>query len=140
LRMERDLSRGPGERAAAEQVDMEMVDGLATVLARVDDCAVALVEPLGLSDLSSGPDQVTEEGAIVFGGSCHGDDMFARRYQHVHGGLWIDVCEGVAQLVLVDSGRGNASINDFAKEATHSGFSLQELHCLGVVGDKMLGL
>src|ERR1039458_5141806 len=38
----------------------------------------------------------------------------------------MNVRKGVALVVLVDGGGGNASINDLAKEATHSGNSVQE--------------
>jgi predicted Zn-dependent protease len=36
------------------------------------------------------------------------------------------VREGVALLVLVDGGGGYASVNDLAKEATHSDTSVQD--------------
>jgi hypothetical protein len=41
-------------------------------------------------------------------------------------GLGVEIGEGVAKLVLVDRLRGYASVNDLAKDATHSGSSLQE--------------
>jgi hypothetical protein len=44
----------------------------------------------------------------------------------MHRRLRVKVREGVALLVLVDGGGGYASVNNFAKEATHGAFSLQE--------------
>jgi phage shock protein E len=49
----------------------------------------------------------------------------------------VNVGEGVAKLVLVDCLGGNASVNDLAKEATHSGFSLQEEESIGAPRKKI---
>jgi hypothetical protein len=38
----------------------------------------------------------------------------------------MQVREGIALLVLIDGGGGDASVNNLAKDATHSGFSVQE--------------
>ena len=51
--------------------------------------------------------------------------------QYVHRGLGIDVGKGVAQLVLIDGGGGNTSLNDLAKEATHNANSVQECFSQG---------
>src|ERR1035437_3951940 len=59
------LSRRPSERAAAEQVDVEMIHGMTTVLAGVDYHAVARGETLGAGDLRCGPQQVAEQRAII---------------------------------------------------------------------------
>lgn len=46
--------------------------------------------------------------------------MTAWSDEYVDRGRRIDVGEGVAIVVLVDRGGGNATVNDFAKETTHS--------------------
>jgi hypothetical protein len=38
----------------------------------------------------------------------------------------MNVRKGVAEIVLVDGGGGNASFDDLAEEATHNASSLQE--------------
>ncbi len=126
------LSRGPGERAAAEQVNVEMIHGLASVGTGVDDHAVAFVEVVGAGDAGGGPEQVAEQFAVAPGGLGHGDDVLARGDEDVDRRLRMDVCEGVAELILVEGGGGNAPFNDHAKEAAHGAFSLQERGGVGV--------
>jgi len=121
-----NLSRRPGERAAAEQVDVEMIHGLAAVLAGVDYHAVAVGEAFVAGDPRRGPQQVAEQRAVPFGAVGQRRNVFARRDQHMHRRLRVKIREGVALLVLVDGGGGYASVNDLAKEATHGAFSVQE--------------
>ena len=110
------LSWGPGERAAAKQVDVEMVHGLPAVFAGVDDGAIALGEALASGDLGGDPEQVAEEGARrIFLTICHGNDVLARGDEDVDRRLRVDVREGVAQIVLINGCGRNASVNDFAE-------------------------
>src|ERR1035437_2645751 len=120
------LAWRPDEGAAAEQVDVEMIDSLSAVRAGVDHQAIARGQTLLAGDLGDGPQQVTEQLAIRRVGVVQRGNVFARRHQHMDGRLGVKVGEGVAQLVLVDRLRGNASINDLTKDATHDGTSLQE--------------
>ena len=94
---------------------MEMVDGLAAVIAGVNDYAVALVETFVASDSGCGPEQVTQQGWVMCAGFGERDDVFSRRDENVHGRLWVDVGEGVTLVVLVDGGGWDASIDDFAE-------------------------
>jgi hypothetical protein len=109
------LSRGPGEGAAAEQVDVEMVDGLAAVMAGVENDAVAAGEFLFAGNLGGGPEQVAEQRGMVRTGISEGCEMFARNDEHVDGRLRVDVGEGVTQRVLIDGRGRDASIDDFAE-------------------------
>ena len=122
-----NLTWRPGERAAAEQVDVEMIHALAAVFSGVEHQAVALGgETLVAGNLRGGPQQVAEQRAITRIGIVQRADVFAGRHEHMHGRLRVKVREGVAQLVFVDRGGGYASVNDFAKEATHNASSVQE--------------
>jgi hypothetical protein len=103
-----------------------MIHGLSAVFAGVDHYAVTFAEAFIAGDLGSSPEQVAEQGAVVRAALSERDDVLARRDENVHRRLRVDVGEGVAQLVFVDCGGGNASVNDLAKEATHSVFSVQE--------------
>jgi hypothetical protein len=58
------LSRRPGHGSPAEQVDVEMVDGLAAVFAGVDDDAVALAEAFLLCDARGHMQQVAEQAGL----------------------------------------------------------------------------
>jgi hypothetical protein len=107
-------------------VDVEMIHGLAAVLAGVDHHAVAPKEAFVTGDLRRGPQQVAEQRAIPFNAVGQRLNVFTRRYQHMHRRLRVNVREGVTLLVLVDGGGGDASVNDFAKEATHSDTSVQD--------------
>jgi hypothetical protein len=109
-----------------------MGDGLAAIFASVNDHAITLVEILGAGDAGGGPEQVAEQRCVVPAGFDHGDNVLARRDKDVDRRLWVDVRKGVAKLILIDGGGGDAPLNDHAKEATHSGFSLQERDGVGV--------
>ena len=94
---------------------MEMIHALAAVLAGIDHHAVAPGEAFVTGDLRRGPQQVAEQRAVLFGAISQRRNVFARRDQHMHRRLRVKVREGVALLVLVDGGGGNASVNDLAK-------------------------
>ena len=104
-----------------------MIHGLAAVRAGVDHHAIALGEAFVAGNLGRGPQQMAEQRAIPLIAFGQRGDMFARRDQHMHRRLRIDVGKGVALLVLVDGGGGNASFNDLAEKATHGDTSVQEL-------------
>ena len=103
-----------------------MIHGLAPVFAGVDDHAIAFGEPLGARDVGRGPEQMAEQRAIVFLALGERNDVFARGQQNMHRSLRMNVRKGIALLVLIDGGGGDTSVNDLAKEATHSAFSVQE--------------
>jgi hypothetical protein len=105
---------------------VEMVHGLAAVFAGVDHHAVSFAEALVAGDLGCGPQQVAEQGLVALAALGQRDDVLARGHENMHRRLRMKVGEGVAQLVFVDSGGGNASVNDLAKEATHSETIVQD--------------
>lgn len=98
---------------------MEVVDGLSAVAAGVEDGAIAAGEASGAGDFGGGPEQVAEQGLVVFAGGGHGVDVLAGNDEDVDGGLGMDVGKGVAELVLVDGDGGDGSFDDFAEEAIH---------------------
>ncbi len=111
-------------RAAAKQVQVEMIDGLAAVLACVDHNSIALAKLLQTGNLCCGPQQVTEQGLLVFTHLIERADVFARHDQHVHRRFRADVGKGISKVVLIDRGRRNLSCDDLAEEAIHSLFSV----------------
>ena len=94
---------------------MEMIDGLTAVRTGVDHQTIAGGQTLLAGDLGDGPQQVTEQLAIRRVGVIQRGDVFAWRHQHMDRRLGMEVGEGVAQFVLIDRLRGNASVNDLAK-------------------------
>src|ERR1700712_4019954 len=98
------LAWGPGHGASAEEVDVEVVDGLAAVGAGVDDEAVAAGEALPLGDLGGGGDELAQEGAVFcFGVGGRGEVLF-RDDEDVGGGLRVKVGDGDGGFVLVEAG------------------------------------
>jgi hypothetical protein len=116
---ESPLSWRPCHRAAAEQVKVDVVYRLATVRSCINDGAVSLRESFGACDFRSGPLQMTEEFLLWLLGVSDGGDVYSRDDKDVHGGLRLDIGEGVAVLILVDSFGRNGSVNDLAKDAVH---------------------
>ena len=87
---------------AAEQVQVEMVHRLATVLASIHDDAVFGGESLLPGDLRSRPHQMPEQSAVILAYLVERADMFAGHNQHVHRRLGVDVGECVCELVLIN--------------------------------------
>jgi len=105
--------------AAAEEVDVEVVDCLAAVGAGVDDEAVAVGEILLAGDLAGCVEEVAEGGCVVLRGVGVGGQVVFGDDEDVGGGLGVDVREGEGLLVFVDAGGGDFAGDDFAEEAGH---------------------
>jgi len=84
---------------AAEQVQMQMLDGLAAVGAGIHYDAIAVAELLRLGDLSGHPMQVAEQRSVALIGLGHGGDVLARDDEDVDGRLGVQVGESVGQIV-----------------------------------------
>jgi hypothetical protein len=108
-------------------MEVEVIDGLASIFACVDDYAVALAEGFVARNFCRNPQEMTEERLVAFAGVRERGDVPARHHQQMDRRLRMNVGEGVTLVVLIDSGRGNASVNDLAKEAAHGETSVQEL-------------
>ena len=105
--------------ASAEDVEVEVGDGLAAVVAGVDDDAEAVGEH-ALGERG----RFFEEMAEEFGG-CFGDVgvVLLGNEQQVGGGLRVDVGEGDGVVVLVDGFDGDGVVGDLAEETVrHGGF------------------
>ena len=114
------LTRGPVHGSAAEEMDVEVVDGLAAVGAGVDDEAVAVGEILPAGDFCGGLEEVAEHGGVVMGGVGEGGEVVFGDDEDVRGGLGVDVREGEGAVVFVEAGGGDFSGGDFAEEAGHA--------------------
>jgi hypothetical protein len=103
--------------ASAEDVQVDVLDGLAAVGAGVDDDAMAVWNVL-LSERGSGVEEVAEE----FGGNCGdvGEVLFGDD-EEVGWGLGVDVGEGEGVVVLVEGLDRDGALGDFAEEAVGHG-------------------
>ena len=112
---------------------MEVVDGLAAVVAGVDDQAVAVGEAVGAGEVCRYGGEMAEEGGVFFrdvgerGEVLFGDD------EEVGGGLRVDVGEGEGVVVFVEALGGDGAGDDLAEEAVGVG-------CLGHAAILMPGL
>lgn len=105
-------ARGPGELAAAEEVDVQMRDGFAAVGAVVDDEAVALGEIEVAGDARGDEEEVAEEGLLGAGGVGEARNGFLGDDEDVDWRLGADVVKGVAELVLVGGRAGDFAVDD----------------------------
>lgn len=112
--------------AAAENVNVEMVDRLATVLTGVDHQAITLGEAFCASDFSGSRKQMAEERGVRGIAVGERDEVLAGDDEKMRGSLRVDVKERDAFLILVDLVGGDGPRNDLAEKAIHSGTSLQE--------------
>jgi hypothetical protein len=108
---------------------MEMIDGLAAVFSCVDDDAIAFGETFLAREVRRDPEQMTEHRRVLLAGFCKRDEMFTRDDQQVNRGLGRNVGEGVTCIVLIFRFGWDASIDNFAEEATHNRISVQERDC-----------
>ncbi len=120
------LPRRPSHSTAAEQVQVEMVHGLAAFRACIHNDAVTAVKVLGAGDLRRHPEQVTEQRAIALIGIAHGADVPAGNDEDVDWRLGMKVGEGVTGLILVNGGGWYSTFDDLAEQAAHSETSVHE--------------
>ena len=113
-------------RPSPHYVQMQMVYRLPAFLAGADHDPVPLRKPILARNFSSGRQQVTQERRVFRLRRLQRGNVLAGNHQDVHRRPWIDVPERVALLILVNLSRGNASFDDFAKEAAHIGNSVQD--------------
>jgi len=103
--------------AATEEVQVEVVDGLAAIVAGVDDQAVAVGEGVGAGEIGGDGGEMAEEGSVVRGGVGERGEVLLGDDEDVSGGLRVDVGEGEGEVVLVEAGGGDGAGDDLAEEA-----------------------
>lgn len=114
------LSRRPGHVAAAEQVEVKMVDGLAAVLTGVDDDTIALVEPVHACELGCGREQMAEKRGLFRRGLGLRGDVLLGDDEQVGPSLRLDVRKPDAEFVFVHTVRRDLSIQDLAKQTVRN--------------------
>ena len=101
-----------GKLFAAEDMEMQVLDGLAAVLADVGDHAIAVTERELGSDLGDHGEDVSDDVCILRRDRIGGSDMRLGNDQAMHGRLGCNVEKRVAKRILVYLVRGNLSLDD----------------------------
>ena len=114
---ERDLTRGPGEVAAAEKVKMEMGDSFPTVGAVVDDEAIpGLVELPLAGDFLGSSKEIAKNGMIFRGDGGMAGMVLLGDEEDMNGGLRSDITEGEDVIILIDDVGFGFAVDDPLKD------------------------
>lgn len=103
-------------------MNVQVLHGLSSIGAGVDDGAIAVVKALLCRDLRRSGEQLAEECggfAAELTGVEQTRDVFAGDDQNMHGRLRIDIRKRNHILILVDQFGRDGSVDDFAKQAAH---------------------
>ena len=101
---------------AAEQVKVQMVHCLPSIVPCVHDDPVAIVQRLFPCDPRRCSHQVTHQRSVFGQSLCRRSYVLLGDNQQVRGRLGIDVGEADAQLVFVYPASRNRSVDDLAKK------------------------
>jgi len=99
---------------------MQMIYGLATLIARVDDKAVSLSELASAGDLPGSGEQMAKQRRVRCQSVCVGGEMLPGDKKQVSGSDGLDVLKGEALVVLVDLFRRNLAGSDTTEETIGS--------------------
>jgi hypothetical protein len=111
-------ARRPRQQPPAEDMPMQMVDGLPALRANVGDDAVAtLGDVFGTRYLRCHHEQVPHQVGVRRVDLGEAGNMRTRDDQHMHGRTRIDVAEGDHALILVHLLRGDVTTHDLAENA-----------------------
>ena len=111
------LSRRPFQRAASEQMYMQMKHRLPSFRSHVKNRAVpvldgALARYFGCCQMAASHQFFISDGGLLQAGN-----VFLGNYQNVGRSLWADVFEGIDVRVLVDLLGGHIATKNTAKQA-----------------------
>ena len=102
--------------ASAQNVKMQMIDGLAAIRAGVDHDPVAAIEPRFARHCGGLRHQVSQQGGVLFLGMRLRRDVLFGDHQQVRRRLRIDVRKTKAQFILIHPLGWNSARNDLAKK------------------------
>jgi len=111
-------SRGPAEVPSAEEVEVDVEDGLAGGFAGVDDHAVAVRREFQVArDLRGAQQHVSDDRVVLIGHLVERRDVFARNDEDVRRRLRVDVVERDDLVVFVHFFCRDLARRDAAEEA-----------------------
>lgn len=106
--------------SSAQQMDVEMIHGLATIAAGVDHQPVTILGDAELfGDFSSGEQKMSEHGLVFRFGVGDRGNLFFGNDEDVLRSLWADVDERGAEIVLVDDLAFDFSVEDLCEQRRH---------------------
>jgi hypothetical protein len=109
-------ARGKDELSSAQKMDVQMKNGLAAVIVRIDHDAVSFFgKTLTASDLGGGQKQLAERFPVALSRLVERGNVLARDQQNMRRSLRVDVVKSHAKIVFVNFFRRNIARNDFAK-------------------------
>ena len=111
------LARGPAEGAAAEQMHMKVIDGLAAVAAGVNDETVAVIQALFPGEGAGLGKQGAEEGGVFRQRVGVGRNVALGDEQDVGRGLGVNVSESEDIGGFMQALDGDHARDDLAKKA-----------------------
>lgn len=98
--------------STAEEVNVEVINGLAAIVTNVDDGAVAVFEVQIAGKLGGDEQEVPEDGFILRFGVGEGGNFLQGDDQNMRGRLGIDIVESEAAIVLMDDRSGKFTVDD----------------------------
>ena len=99
---------------------MDVIDGLASVSATVEDQTITVVREAEIpGDLCGGQEQFSRQSAVGVREIIDRRHMTTRDDQDMVGGLWMEVLEGIPGIPLGDSPALDGPPNDLAEETFH---------------------
>ena len=110
------LAGRPSHVAAGQHMEMQVLDGLAGLVAAVIDNAVALAAQF-FADLGDHFEDVCHQGAVLCVDHAGAADMLLGHHQEVDGSLRLDVIESEAQLVFVQLLGRDLTLEDLTENA-----------------------
>jgi len=102
-----------------------MRDGFAPVRPIVNHDAESIVQLFRPRYLARNQKKMSYGLGVTFSGICDSADNFFWNDQGMHGGLWVNVPDRYAYLILVQDFGRNIAFDDFLKDCTHCSFSIE---------------
>ena len=113
------LTHSFAELNSAENVEMKMLNRLASVVTAICDNAVTPAEIFALGDLGNSFKDLCNERAVFRIDFICRCNMYLGHYKNMYGCLRVDIAESINIFVLVDLRRGDLTLDYLAKNAVH---------------------
>jgi hypothetical protein len=102
---------------AAQQVQMQMMDRLSAIVARIHNDPVASIKVQGTRNICRSRHQQAQQRSILSNALCQRGNMLFGNDQQMRRSLRVDVRKYDAALILVDSVGWDGARDDLAKQA-----------------------
>jgi len=110
-------ARRPGHPSSAQDVQVDVIDSLATIVAGIDDEPVALIQVLFPGDVGGFQHQIPQYFRVALIGVLYGGNVLFRDYQYMGWSRGADIMKGTYLVVFVDLVSGYVPCDNFAEQA-----------------------